>query len=667
MIDPESPDFAHTPAVDDRASFGYAPAQADAEPVLTIVTRFANAPPALLAETARSIRRQSFQHWRWLVIDETPAQESRTGLQDASNDDPRIRVVRDDRSAFFQASEFVLEVEPGDLIEPTAAEKWLWFLASHPECVAVRSLPVVFGEEHHLPKTAGEASAIAALPEYLSWCRRRAGDARLHLAEPPQMRRTQQRPETLASGPDAAVEFDRAPFDNLLTKSRRRLLMIVPFAAPGGADKFNIDLAAQLTMRGWEITAVTTLHGDHRWLPHLAHVTPDVFALSHFLAPADFPRFLRYIIESRRPDAVLISNSHFAYAALPYLREVADGIPIVDYCHSEIEAWHRGGYPRMSVDNGKMLDLHLTASAHLKSWMEKRGGDSQRIEVCYIGVEQNGSDRVSRGDLGLPEAAEIILYPCRITHEKQPRVFAKTLLELRRRNHTFLGLVAGDGPYLEQLMKFVKRHRMQSYVQFLGRQPNARVRELMSVADCVFMPSTIEGISAVFYEAMDAGCPVVGADVGGQRELVTPECGILLRRDVPRKEPPRYAGRLEQLLRDPEGRRQMGENGRRRVRSDFTLDLMGERMNGLLEHARELARSQPRPAPSVEVARTAAFRAVRLAAATDPALRLSRPRAAILRVAIAIGGPAHRLSVRLGFAWADPLKDRLATLLQRNV
>ena len=80
-------------------------------------------------------------------------------------------------------------------------------------------------------------------------------------------------------------------------------------------DELAAGLPADLQVverRGWETSIVTTLDGDHSWLPRLRRLTPDVFAAPHFLRPSDYPRFLRYMIESRRPDVVLGGGGYVA-------------------------------------------------------------------------------------------------------------------------------------------------------------------------------------------------------------------------------------------------------------------------------------------------------------------------------------------------------------------
>jgi glycosyltransferase involved in cell wall biosynthesis len=625
------------------ATFTYKPAGLDRKPYLTIVTQFVG-DSQLLTDTARSVQGQSFQEWEWLIVDDASRrEEARHAIRENGPVDPRVRFVDDLRTAVSEArSDFILQIAVGELVEATEAEKGLWSLISHGTDSPVDSFRASLSGKQLSPDE-GSPGVVRRRQLSVKKRKRRSGG---FLRKMP-------------------VELDEVPFTNELAKTGRRILMIVPWVTTGGADKFSIDLVSQLSRRGWEITVVTTLAGDNSWLPRIARLTPDVFALPDLVAPTDYPRFVGYLIGSRRPDVILISNSLFAYTALPYLRRVADRTPIVDYCHSVIEGWLDGGYPRLSLEKQGCLDLQITSSAALKEWMLGRGGDPERIDVCYIGTAQDsGRRQLSRDELGLAEDDVLILYPCRITHEKQPAVFGKTLLELRRRDRRFHALVIGDGPYLDWLRTFARRHGLGNSVSFMGYQPNERVRELMSVADCVFLPSKFEGISAVFYEAMAEGVAVVGADVGGQRELVAPDCGVLVSTGTEEEEVHRYTEVLAELIDDRDQRQRMGVAARARISADFTLDRMGDRMHALLERSRSLPMSTRRSAPTEEEARRAALKAVRIAASTSSAGLFFGPvswrvRHVLFRALSLAGMPVYRVGMRLGARWLEPLKDRV--------
>ena len=73
-----------------------------------------------------------------------------------------------------------------------------------------------------------------------------------------------------------------------LHKEKPRLLLIAPWLTMGGSDKFNLDLLGQLVRRGWEVTIVTTLSGEHPWL---SPVCP-IYARYFYLVPFSSPRGL---------------------------------------------------------------------------------------------------------------------------------------------------------------------------------------------------------------------------------------------------------------------------------------------------------------------------------------------------------------------------------------
>ena len=75
-------------------------------------------------------------------------------------------------------------------------------------------------------------------------------------------------------------------------------------------------------------------------------------------------------------------------------------------------------------------------------------------------------------------------------------------------------------------------------------------------------------------EAMAARLPVVATDAPGINELVVDGVTGLL---APPRCPDALADRLERLLHDPVLRLRMGEAGRRRIASEFSLEQMVKR------------------------------------------------------------------------------------------
>ncbi|CAG0972422.1 hypothetical protein ARNL5_01796, partial [Anaerolineae bacterium] len=129
-------------------------------------------------------------------------------------------------------------------------------------------------------------------------------------------------------------------------------------------------------------------------------------------------------------------------------------------------------------------------------------------------------------------------------------------------------------------------------------------------ADILFLPSAWEGIALTVYEAMAAGCVVVGAVVGGQAELVTEGTGVLIQRSTPAQEAQEDAAILERLIAVPALRSQLGGSARARVHQHFSLGRMGERMIALFDQARHLHATQPRTPVSIGLGRSTALEAL---------------------------------------------------------
>jgi hypothetical protein len=214
--------------------------------------------------------------------------------------------------------------------------------------------------------------------------------------------------------------------------------------------------------------------------------------------------------------------------------------------------------------------------------------------------------------------------------------------------------------------------------------PVQRINQLMKAVDVFFLPSAWEGIALSIYEAMASGLPVVGADVGGQRELVVANCGVLIQRSTEEAEADEYAKVLSELIRDPVRRKDMGAAGRDRVKTHFTLNKMIECMVELFDGAHSLRTKNPRPAPGVGLGRASAAQLIELSRRcreTEPqwhdrrqdgvptvALESQHPnwRTRVYEVLRVLYQPLYQRGLRHGGAWYFPMADRVKKALLRH-
>jgi glycosyltransferase involved in cell wall biosynthesis len=144
-------------------------------------------------------------------------------------------------------------------------------------------------------------------------------------------------------------------------------------------------------------------------------------------------------------------------------------------------------------------------------------------------------------------------------------------------------LLAGDGSAQRrvEVEATARRLGVSERVSFLGRQAEDGLAALYQACDVFALPCTerSEAFGIVQLEAMAAGRPVVSCDVGtgvawvNQHEVT----GLV----APPRDAAQLAAALGRLLGDPALRERMGAAGRERVRQQFTLQRMVERIEAL--------------------------------------------------------------------------------------
>lgn len=477
---------------------------------------------------------------------------------------------------------------------------------------------------------------------------------------------------------------DAAPIANPILRPAHatRILILMPWLVVGGAERVNRDLITYLARAGYEISIAATLTGQqHPWLAEFGRVTPDIFILDHFLRLPDFPRFLGYLIRSRHISTVFVSNSYLGYQLLPYMRAHFPDLTCIDFLHSYDERWKNGGYPRASIGYQSQLDLTIVSGDHVRRRMVEKGADLSRIEVCYTNVDTDRwrPDATRRAEtrtaLGLHPDDMLVIFTGRLTGEKRPQLLAPIIAALRRRTHArFLALVLGDGPERGQVERQIRALGVDDVMRTLGRVGDDDIFGYLAAADVFLLPSQTEGISVATFEAMAMGVIPVSADVGGQGELITADCGFLVAHGPHEVE--EYAAILSRLAGDLALRQRMSAMARERVERHFALRDFGPRMAALIERAGQLRCESPRTAIPLALAREWATQVIeytRHEIALDalwnereqwrasnvelPLMQLLRQRA--LRFARPWLARPYRWGIAHGMGWLRPLKERL--------
>lgn len=108
----------------------------------------------------------------------------------------------------------------------------------------------------------------------------------------------------------------------------------------------------------------------------------------------------------------------------------------------------------------------------------------------------------------------------------------KTILDAKKLSKIdFELVVVGGGPLLGNLKKKVKDENIEG-VTFTG--PRTDVENIIPSADVLILPSFSESFGLVLIEALACGVPVIGSNVGGIKEIITDDVGLLIDPNDPK-------------------------------------------------------------------------------------------------------------------------------------
>ncbi|MCL5962154.1 MAG: glycosyltransferase [Chloroflexi bacterium] len=142
-------------------------------------------------------------------------------------------------------------------------------------------------------------------------------------------------------------------------------------------------------------------------------------------------------------------------------------------------------------------------------------------------------------------------------------------------------LVIGTGPMEAELKTLVHNLALEDKALFLGEVSDDDLPAYYQACDLCVLPSShrSEALGLTQLEAMAAGKPVVCTELGTGTSYVNlhGETGLV----VPPCDSRSLAEAINALLKDPDLRRRMGESGRERVRLEFSVEMMVDRIAAL--------------------------------------------------------------------------------------
>lgn len=373
-------------------------------------------------------------------------------------------------------------------------------------------------------------------------------------------------------------------------------LFIVPWLITGGADRFNLNLVKGLDKERYNITVLTT-EPNKNTLRQEFEKYATVYDLTSFLNQKFWLAFVNYIIKKENINVILNSNSKFGYSILPYLKANNTNIPIIDYVH--MEEWYNrnGGYSRYSTMVSSVLDKTLVCNENSKKILCNHfGRNENEIQTVYIGVDEDefNPEKYKREEViekynVVNDKKYIFSYICRISDQKRPMLLLEIVKKLKEKRNDFKVLVVGSGNLLAKMKAKANKLGLTENILFLGNIENTE--EIYKISDLTINCSIKEGLALTAYESLSMGVPVISSDVGGQKELISEEVGVIVpcmqnEKDIyieeyKDSEIDAYVEAIEKVLKNLE---QYKSKCRQRILEKFTIKNMITEMTSIIEN-----------------------------------------------------------------------------------
>ncbi len=202
--------------------------------------------------------------------------------------------------------------------------------------------------------------------------------------------------------------------------------------------------------------------------------------------------------------------------------------------------------------------------------------NSDKINIIHPGIDVY-EDFISNEDREnvkkiIKDASPIITTLARVEKRKGHKFVINAISELKSKFPNMLYLVAGKGPYLNEIIKYVQMLGLEMNVMFLGWITEPEKSLVLQSSDIFIMtPSqvgeSIEGFGMVFIDAAFHGIASIGTQSGGISDAVIDNKTGLLCEEGDQAS---ITKNIDKLLSNKALRVELGKNGRERARREYS-------------------------------------------------------------------------------------------------
>lgn len=315
-----------------------------------------------------------------------------------------------------------------------------------------------------------------------------------------------------------------------------KVLWIIDGLGPGGAESLMVPLLSSLKECNVH-SRVCVLQvrsgnpiGDE--LKKLG-VPVDLLPIKNLRNPLDIFRLMNYI-RQHKPDVIhtqLETSDALGTIAARLLH-----IPSVSTLHTleqhgtrKRKRWRNAlRWNSLNMFARRVIAVSDVAHRHYISL----GFRSEKLITLYNGIDlkkfrTETEATLNKNDIfGVPNESTVLTTVAVLREPKGIQYLLHALPAIIEKVPNLYYAVIGDGPYRQNLEQLSSTLGIRERVLFMGYRSD--IPEILAASDLFVLPTLVEALPTVLFEAMAAGVPVIVSNVGGVPEIVEHDVNGLL-------------------------------------------------------------------------------------------------------------------------------------------
>lgn len=172
-------------------------------------------------------------------------------------------------------------------------------------------------------------------------------------------------------------------------------------------------------------------------------------------------------------------------------------------------------------------------------------------------------------EFGLPDSSVVVGMVAQLIQRKGHFYLIDAIDALHGAYPDLRVLLFGKGPLQGELEAEIARRKLGDIISLAGFRTD--LPQWLGGLDILAHPADMEGLGVSLLQASAAAVPIIASRAGGLPEAVLDGVNGLL---IPRGDVAALTAALRRLIDDPDLRRRMGQAGRARILSEFSVDAM---------------------------------------------------------------------------------------------